>query len=210
MPLPEFADTCACLVAVATKNKTLEEEARLANELGLSATYVDSVPLQSRGITVPKPSAVPSSKVRSRFAQAHSGQGSHVFERTEAEEFSGNEPIEIKANGHSIHCSTSSSRQTYLWWEERTSPALAAVPDQADTYSTYVIRLDEGSRGPPSLSGIRTDPYFFLRIGSACRMYIFGGVGPQDRPGRPTRRIGMSILESMLRRILSQGPHHSN
>src|SRR5262249_4624210 len=76
--------------------ESLKRDARLANRMGFSAEYRDAIPFfASPGIELASQARFHPLKYLRRLLQAIPGNGSYVFERTEAEEFP-EKPLSVK------------------------------------------------------------------------------------------------------------------
>jgi glycine/D-amino acid oxidase-like deaminating enzyme/nitrite reductase/ring-hydroxylating ferredoxin subunit len=90
----------------ATENdrERLQREAEVARELGIDAEFVSSVPhLNLPGVKFPNQALFHPRKYLSTLAQKIPGDGSHVFENSEAGEVQ-KEPLSVKAGDHVIQC----------------------------------------------------------------------------------------------------------
>ena len=145
--------------------KALQEEAALAAELGFDAAYVESAPLLHRpAIRFANQIKFHPLKYHLALAQRIPGDGSHIFQKTEAGEFC-KERGQIMANGHRIRFSYV-VLATHVPLQGRTS-ALSATLLQSKlaAYSTYAVGAKlTGGDAPEALFWDTADPYLYLRV----------------------------------------------
>jgi glycine/D-amino acid oxidase-like deaminating enzyme len=156
----------------------LRRQAALAAEMGLSATYVDAVPLFARpGIRFPNQARFHPLKYLAGMLQRIPGDGSHVFEQTEAAEF-GDDALEIKANGHTISYDFIVIATDVPLMGRANLLSATLFQTKIAPYTSYVIgaRLPKGA-APDALYWDTSDPYFFFRIDArqGHDYAIFGG-----------------------------------
>ena len=145
--------------------KELEAEAALAVELGFDAAYVESAPLLHRpAIRFANQLKFHPLKYHHALAQRIPGDGSHIFERTEAGEFCA-ERGHVIANGHRIRFSYVVFA-THLPLRGRTSAiSTALLQTKLATYSTYAVGAKlAGGQAPEALFWDTGDPYLYLRV----------------------------------------------
>jgi len=158
--------------------ENLKKDTQLADHFEFDAQYLDSVPIFERpGNNFANQAKFHPVKYLAGLLKTIPGNGSHVFENTEVNEFL-DDPLKIMANGHSIqgnyvviatHMPLLGNRNTLLATLFQTK--LAA-------YSTYAIglKLPKGKYSE-ALYWDTSDPYYYLRIdrGDAFDYAIFGG-----------------------------------
>jgi glycine/D-amino acid oxidase-like deaminating enzyme len=90
---------------IAKESALLENDAQVARELGFSAEFVESVPYFKRpGIMFANQAKFHPLKYLAALVATIPGQGSHVFENTEATEFTEN-PLEVHTDKYKLGCS---------------------------------------------------------------------------------------------------------
>jgi glycine/D-amino acid oxidase-like deaminating enzyme/nitrite reductase/ring-hydroxylating ferredoxin subunit len=148
-----------------TQAKDLEAEAALVSGLGFDTTYVERAPLLNRpAIRFANQLKFHPLKFHHALAQRIPGDGSHIFEKTEAGEFFA-ERGQIMANGRRIRFDYL-ILATHVPLQGRTN-ALSATLLQSKlaAYSTYAVgaKLD-GGYAPEALFWDTADPYLYLRV----------------------------------------------
>jgi glycine/D-amino acid oxidase-like deaminating enzyme/nitrite reductase/ring-hydroxylating ferredoxin subunit len=157
---------------------SLQKDAELARELGFDAEFLDSVPFMKRpGVRLANQAKFHALKYLAPLLSSIPGDGSHVFENTEATEVDP-DPLVIHAGKFKIRCN-------YLMIATHT-PLLGKTPLLKGTlfqsklalYTSYVL----GAELPPdslpeALFWDTSDPYYYLRVDHHHdRDYIiFGG-----------------------------------
>jgi len=144
--------------------ESLEEDAQLARELGFDVDWIESVPLVNRpGIRFRHQAKFHPYKYLAPLLRAIPGDGSYVFENTDASEFEA-EPLSIHAGRHKIRCQyviiathTPLLGNTGLFKGTLFQSKLAL-------YTSYVLgaRVPRGLV-PDALLWDTADPYFYLR-----------------------------------------------
>ena len=85
-------------------NAELKTEAALAQTLGFDASFIDAAPIVNRpAIQFQNQGQFHPLKYLSALSETVSGDGSHIFEHSEAKEFT-KDPLKIKVNGHTLTC----------------------------------------------------------------------------------------------------------
>jgi glycine/D-amino acid oxidase-like deaminating enzyme/nitrite reductase/ring-hydroxylating ferredoxin subunit len=144
--------------------ESLEEDARLARELGFDAEFIDEVPFVRRpGVRFANQAKFHPYEYLAPMLRAIPGNGSYVLENTDATEVE-EKPLTVRANKFKIRCS-------YLMIATHT-PLLGKTALLKGTffqsklalYTSYVL----GAKLPPSsvpeaLFWDTTDPYYYLR-----------------------------------------------
>ena len=157
---------------------SLQEEARLARELGFDAALVDSAPLVGRPGAVFEGQARfhPRMYLRALAARVHGG-GSFIFEHTSCDEVV-DEPLSVKARGKTISCDYV-VLATHTPLMGKTSLASATLlQTKLYLYTSYVVGGRVAKGGVPDLLFWDTaDPYHYLRIDERGDhdFVIFGG-----------------------------------
>jgi glycine/D-amino acid oxidase-like deaminating enzyme/nitrite reductase/ring-hydroxylating ferredoxin subunit len=157
---------------------SLEEDAQLARELGFDAEFIEQVPFVNRpGVRFAQQAKFHPYKYLAPLLSSIPGDGSHVFENTEATEIE-SDPLTVHAGKFKIRCQ-------YLMIATHT-PLLGKTPLLKGTlfqtklalYTSYVL----GAKLPPrtvpeALFWDTSDPYYYLRTDRhADHDYvIFGG-----------------------------------
>ena len=184
----------------------LQEEAKLATELGFEASYLDAVPFMNRpGVVFGGQGKFHPRKYLAALAKCIDGDGSHVFEHTESEEVV-DTPLSVKAGGHTISCGYIVIA-THTPLMGKTNLASATLfQTKLYLYSSYVIggRLPKGLI-PEASFWDTDDPYHYLRI-DAHRDHdyaIFGGEDHKTGQATDTAQC-FRALEETLRKVLPQ------
>jgi glycine/D-amino acid oxidase-like deaminating enzyme/nitrite reductase/ring-hydroxylating ferredoxin subunit len=145
----------------------LREDAALASELGFDAVFMDQVPLMNApGVRFANQAKFHPRKYLAALARRVDGDGSFIFEKTEAHEFRAR-PFRVIANGCPIHCdqvviathSPLQGRQNVI--------GATLLQSKLALYSTYAVGARIGKGSAPEASFWDTaDPYNYLRIDS--------------------------------------------
>jgi glycine/D-amino acid oxidase-like deaminating enzyme/nitrite reductase/ring-hydroxylating ferredoxin subunit len=157
-----------------------QHEAALASELGFEARLLDKVPFMDRpGIEFTGQALFHPRQYLRGLAEAIPGNGSHVFEHTNADEVE-DSPLTVVAGGHRISCD-------YLVIATHTplvgrSNIVAATVFQTKLalYTTYAVggKLPTGVV-PPGSYFDTADPYDYLRV-DPHRGYDYAILGGED------------------------------
>jgi glycine/D-amino acid oxidase-like deaminating enzyme/nitrite reductase/ring-hydroxylating ferredoxin subunit len=145
----------------------LREDAALASELGFDAVFMDQIPLMNApGVRFANQAKFHPRKYLAALARRVDGDGSFIFEKTEAHEFRAR-PFRVIANGCPIHCdqvviathSPLQGRQNVI--------GATLLQSKLALYSTYAVGARIGKGSAPEASFWDTaDPYNYLRIDS--------------------------------------------
>lgn len=160
------------------ERRQLEEDARLAQELGFDATFLESIPTVERpGICFANQARFHPLRYLAALLACIPGEGSQVFENSEAEEFHDN-PRSVTANGHTVTCDYVVIA-THVPLMGKTGLVSATLfQTKLASYTSYAIgaRVPKG-RLSPSLYWDTADPYHYLRVDDHSRndYVIFGG-----------------------------------
>lgn len=163
----------------------LETEARLATELGFSASFVDVVPLANKsGIRFADQAQFHPLKYLFGLLKQIPGAGSHVVENTEIRNLDGT--LTLHAEGHTLRCGSIFQATHTPLANSNGLPQTALLQAKLAAVNTYVVgaRLPAGTT-PSVLLWDTSHPYFYLRTAptSNGEYVIFGG--EDDRPGQP-------------------------
>jgi glycine/D-amino acid oxidase-like deaminating enzyme/nitrite reductase/ring-hydroxylating ferredoxin subunit len=184
----------------------LQEDAELAHDLGFDAHFVEAVPFVKRpGIRFANQAKFHPLRYLSALLPSIDGNGSHVFENTEADEFQ-SDPLAVKANGHTIRCSyvVIATHVPLMGMTGITSATL--LQTKLAAYSSYAIgaKVPKGIL-PEALFWDTDDPYYYLRVDRlpGHDYAVFGGedhkTGQEADAEAPVRR-----LEELLLSIVPQ------
>ena len=186
-----------------TEAKELKAEAALAAGFGFDVAYVENAPLLHRpAIRFANQLKFHPLKYHLALAQRIPGDGSYVFEKTEAGEFIA-ERGQIIANGHRIRFDYA-VLATHVPVQGRTSALSAALlQTKLAAYSTYAVgaRLAD-EQTPEALFWDTSDPYFYLRVDRRAGgdYVIFGGADHKTGQEADTERP-IATLERALHDI---------
>lgn len=180
---------------------SLQAEADLARLLGIRASFVPAVPFFGLpGVKFPKQALFHPRRYLAALLRRIEGGGSHVFEGTAAEEFS-DEPMSVKAAGHTIRCDylvlathTPLMGRTGLVSSMLFQTKLALYTSYASSAQLPSGLIPEGSYWD------RSDPYHYLRVerGDGHDTAIFGG--EDHKTGQETATTqAFARLEERLR-----------
>ena len=182
----------------------LQEDARLARDLGFDAEYVEDVPLVSRpGIRFADQARIQPRAYLAGLAKAFVASGGRIYEHSAVDEFC-DEPRAVKAAGHTVRC------QDVVIATHNPLVGLAGMAGatlfqtKLALYTTYVIagRVPQGTV-TDALWCDTSDPYYYLRVEPhrAFDVVIFGGedhkTGQQEDTAACYRR-----LEERLTKLL--------
>ena len=158
--------------------ETLQEEARLARELGFDAAFVESAPFVKRPAVVIGGQARfhPRKYLRALADRVHQ-QGSFVFEHTPCDEVC-DEPLSVKALGRTISCKyVVLATHTPLMGKTNIASA-TLLQTKLYLYTSYVVGGKVAKGAVPDLLFWDTaEPYHYLRIDERGDhdFVIFGG-----------------------------------
>lgn len=143
----------------------LRQEAQLIEEHSLDAVYMNEVPLFRRpGVLFANQAIIHPTQYLAGLLALIPGQGSHVFEESEANAFN-NDPLQVKANGCTIDCGHV-VLATHVPLMGNTGIISATMfQSKLAHYTTYAIgaRIPRDTC-PQALFWDISDPYFYLRI----------------------------------------------
>jgi glycine/D-amino acid oxidase-like deaminating enzyme/nitrite reductase/ring-hydroxylating ferredoxin subunit len=180
--------------------KMLADEARIARELEIDATYHDAIPFfRLPGVEFRQQALFHPRKYLAGLLEKIPGSGSYVFENSEAEDFE-DDPLSVRVGGHRV-------RGNYLVIATHTpltglSSKLGALTFQTKLSwkSTYAIGAKIAAGLVPEASYYDTsDPYYYLRI-ERRRDHdyaIFGGedhkTGQEADTTKPFERLEQTL-----------------
>jgi glycine/D-amino acid oxidase-like deaminating enzyme/nitrite reductase/ring-hydroxylating ferredoxin subunit len=188
--------------------KSLERDARYADDFGFHAELVDAVPFVGRpGVRFPDQAKFHPYKYLSGLARAVARKNSFVFEETEVDEINDKGELLIVHVGKYKVKARFVVVATHVPLMGKTSLLKATVfQTKLTPYSTYALGAEvEKNAVPQALFWDTSDPYYYLRVDRHPQgdFVIFGGedhkTGQIDDTNEPYRR-----LESLLHAIL---PH---
>ena len=186
--------------------ESLREDAQLARELGFDAKFLDAVPWANRpGVAFANQAKFHPFKYLARLLRSIPGDGSHVFENTEAAEVE-TDPLTIHAGRYKIRCS-------YLVIATHT-PLLGRTglfkgtlfQSKLSLYTSYVLgaKLPAGTV-PEALFWDTADPYYYVRADKSADadFVIFGGKDCKTGQENDSR----SVFESLAQKLKLILPH---
>lgn len=145
--------------------QTLQDEAKLAKELGFDCAYETQVRLADRpGIRFPNQALFHPLRYLQGLLAWLGGKNCPIFENSMVTEFK-NTPLSVVANGHTVRCKylIVATHATLTGMNNALGAAL--LQTKLAAYSTYAVgaRLPQGA-APLGLYWDTTDPYYYLRI----------------------------------------------
>ena len=190
--------------ASADVRSLLEEEARLASDMGFEARFLEAVPFAGTpGVEYGGQAKFHPRKYLSALARLVDGGGSHVFEHTESEEIK-DDPLSVCAGGHTVKCGyVVIATHTPLMGKTNMASALG-LQTKLYLYTSYVLggRLPKGTV-PEALYWEMADPYHYLRV-DPHRDFdyaVFGGQDHKTGQAADTAKC-FTALEKEARRVL--------
>ncbi len=182
----------------------LREEAKIANNLGFESTYVDSVPIFDRpGVRFPNLARFHPLQYLIGLLRKIPGQGSHVFEQSEAEEFTTDS---IQARGHTISCRFVVIATDVPLMGKSNLLNATLFQTKIAPYTSYVIgaQLRPGV-AVDALFWDTTDPYFYFRLEPHKQhdYVVFGGADHKTGQTEDTKSR-FTELEEVLHEFLPQ------
>lgn len=183
--------------------KELQEEAELASELDIGAVLLDSVPFFGLpGIRFAQQAIFHPRKYLAALAAKIPGNGSHLFEASEAEEIE-DEPLTVKSGGHKIRC-THLVLATHNPIVGKSNLLRASLfQTKLALYTSYAIgaKLPHGTI-PAGLYWDTSDPYYYLRV-EPRRGHDYAVFGGEDH------KTGQeSDTTAVFRRLEKKFIHH--
>ncbi|WP_437230742.1 FAD-dependent oxidoreductase [Planctomicrobium sp. SH661] len=184
----------------------LEEEARLAQELGFEATYQDAIPLRELpAVRYSDQALFHPIKYLSGLAAAVHGGGSEVYchsEMTEAR----NDPLTITVNGFEVSCERLVIATHVPLAGVAGVVSAAMLQTKLAAYSTYAVGavIPPGSL-PAGSYNDTSDPYYYLRVQShEGQAYAILG-GEDHKTGQASEEeiaIRYQRLETLLEQLI--------
>lgn len=191
---------------VAQEVPSLQQEAKLAAELGFDVFYLDSVPgLHRPGYRIANQAKFHPGKYLAGLAGALSEKGVPIYEASEVGDFH-ESPRYIVVNGHCVHCEqvVLATHSLNSGFESPLNRDL--LQTKLAAYNSYAIgaKLPKG-RMPEALYWDTNDPYFYLRIDRAGdHDYLIWG-GEDHKTGQETATAARyAALERALRQVLPE------
>lgn len=184
----------------------LQEDARLARELGFDAEFLEKAPfVESPGVRFPNQALFHPQKYVAGLLKILKERGCQLFENTEASEIQV-EPAVVRANGHSVDCKFVVIG-THVPLQGATGTVSAALfQTKLAAYSTYAVgaRIPKGTV-PQASFWDTADPYFYLRIDhrKTHDYAILGGADHKTGQTRDPERH-YARVEKRLRQLLPQ------
>jgi glycine/D-amino acid oxidase-like deaminating enzyme/nitrite reductase/ring-hydroxylating ferredoxin subunit len=194
-----------------TARKGLIRDAHMARDLGFHATYVEKTPyFHEPGVQVAHQARFHPLDYASGLLRAIPGEGSHVFENTEATGFS-RAPLWVKAGKYRIHCAyVVIATHNPL---QGNTPLVRATLMQTRLYpyTSYAIAAKAPKDMiPDALFWDTNDPYYYLRIHPqpAFDYIIFGGQDHKTGQSSDTEAVFDRLQRVLQRRFPSARPTH--
>ena len=184
----------------------LREQATTAMHMGFSAQFLPAVhPFNVAGVQFPQQALFHPRKYLAGLVTAVDGDGSFVFEHSAAEEVT-DEPLMVKAGGHTVSCSHVVLATHTPRIGKATAIGAALLQSKLAPYTSYAVGgrlpVDRVAHG---LYWDTTDPYHYLRVEPADGhdYAIFGGA--DHKTGQEENTIERwSAIERTLRRFLPE------
>jgi glycine/D-amino acid oxidase-like deaminating enzyme/nitrite reductase/ring-hydroxylating ferredoxin subunit len=189
---------------VAKEIKSLQQDAQLADELGFQAEFLDSVPVfKCPGIKFPHQAKFHPVKYLAALLRTIPGQGSHVFENTEAGEIQ-SKPMAIKVGKIKIRCSyLVLATHTPLTGQTNVASAML-FQSKLFLYTSYVVgaKIPSGF-GPTASFWDTAEPYHYLRI-DRRRGFDYAILGGEDHKTGQIKNPATAYanLEKTLKKII--------
>lgn len=184
----------------------LQEDAELAREFGMDATFVEQTPYaKNAGVRFAHQAKFHPLKYLEPMVRAIPGNGSYVFENTPFEKVE-EQPLTVLAGGKKIRCDYLIIATHNPLMGEQGLLTATLFQSKLALYTSYVLgaRLPKDSL-PEALFWDTSEPYYYLRVDSHPdhQYAIFGGedvkTGQEDDAQKVFQR-----LEDRLRRSLPQ------
>lgn len=183
----------------------LERDAKLANEFGFSASFLEQVPFVDRpGVRFANQAKFHPRKYLAGLLKAIEGRGSYIFENTEADEVQ-EKPMAVKVGKNKIQC-------RYLILATHTplmgkTGIVSATLFQSKLflYTSYVIGTRIAKDQVPEASfWDTTEPYYYLRIDQHRDFdyAIFGGEDHKTGQEADTK-AAYGRLEETFRKLIA-------
>ncbi|HUR47098.1 MAG TPA: FAD-dependent oxidoreductase [Candidatus Saccharimonadales bacterium] len=188
----------------AADRASLEEDAKLANQLGFKADLLESVPYAQRpGVRFPNQAKFHPLKYLAQLVRTIPGDGSYVFENTEADEVE-SDPLAVNVGQRKIRCNyLMIATHTPLMGKNNLVSA-TLFQSKLALYTSYVLGATlPKDLLPPALFWDTSDPYYYVRVEQRPDhdYVIFGGedakTGQEEDPNDIFTR-----LEAHLKQFL--------
>ena len=160
------------------EERQLREDARLAEELGFDAAYLDAVPFAGRaGVRFANQAKFHPLKYLAGLLRRLPGRGCHVFEHTEVSEVR-DDPLAVAASGHTVHCDYVVIATHVPLMGKAGLVSATLFQTKLAPYSSYAVgaKVPRGAV-PEALFWDTADPYHYLRVDRRPRhdYAVFGG-----------------------------------
>ena len=181
--------------------KELQQDAQLAAELNVEASYVDSVPFMGTpGVRFANQARFHPLKYLAGLLEHLPGPKCHVFEDTEVSEVH-ERPLAVKANDQKVGCEYLVIATHVPLAGNAGMIGAALFQSKLAPYTSYVVGATV-PRGtvPVALFWDTCDPYHYLRVDEHARhdYVIFGGedhkTGQEDDPAERFRRLEQLLI----------------
>jgi glycine/D-amino acid oxidase-like deaminating enzyme/nitrite reductase/ring-hydroxylating ferredoxin subunit len=195
----------------ANARRGLMQDSMLAQELGFDAEFLEAVPyFEVPGVKLPHQARFHPLKYLAGLLNRIPGKGSHVFEQTEATQFS-EEPRVVTAGGHKIRCAyVVLATHTPLMGNTALIPA-TFLQSRLYPYTSYVLgaKMAKGLI-PDALFWDTTEPYYYLRLDPQGRFdyLIFGGEDHKTGQASDTESVYRRLEGALSQRIPEARPTH--
>ncbi len=190
---------------LARHEKLLRREARVARELGIAATFEESIPfLGMSGVRFPQQAIFHPRKYLAGLLRGIPGQGSHVFEGAAPDAFEPGDPIALKVGDHRIRCRyLVLATHTPLMGTTGLLPA-TLFQTKLYLYTTYAFsaRIPRGLV-PAGSYWDTSDPYNYLRV-EPRRGFDLAIYGGEDHKTGQRANTGAAFarLEKRFRKLV--------
>jgi glycine/D-amino acid oxidase-like deaminating enzyme/nitrite reductase/ring-hydroxylating ferredoxin subunit len=163
---------------VAADSDWLREEARLADELGFDATFVDDVPgLDTVGVRFDGQARMHPRRYLAGLLRAIVNKGGRIYEQSDATDFS-DDPRSVSANGYQVACDDIVIATHTPLVGNQGLMAATLFQTKLALYTTYVVagRVPKATM-PDVLLWDTSDPYRYYRLESDLEfdLLIYGG-----------------------------------
>lgn len=185
---------------------SLHNDAEAAQQLGFESQWVDKVPYANRpGIRFANQAKFHPHKYLRALLSIIPGNGSYVFENTEAREIK-KDPLQVQAGSYHIKCKYLMIATHTPLIGKKNMLGAALFQSKLALYTSYVLgaRLPRGLV-PEALYWDTTEPYYYLRIERRADSdyAIFGGEDCKTGQEKDSVAVFAS-LEQKLKQILPQ------
>lgn len=185
---------------------SLRRDAELARELGFEADFVERVPYANRpGVRFSGQAKFHPLKYLSPLVRSIPGDGSYVFENTEATEI-GDDPLTIQAGGYKIRCRYLVIATHNPLMGKSGMVQATLFQSKLALYTSYVLEAKlPRELLPEALFWDTGDPYYYLRVDRHAEHAdaIFGGLDQKTGQEKDSRQV-FARLEEKLKKFLPQ------